>query len=364
MLRMRWLVIAGLVGACGDNVPAAIDAPVVPRDMAVPIDAPADATLTAQLRVSPATATFGPTSSNGLSAPITFVVTNDGDAPSGVIAKQITGPDASSFMIATDACTTSLAPLASCTLELTFRSTFGSYAATLAVSATPGGAVAAALSATALGEQFLTAAPSWHDYGLVVVGQSSTQTFSIFNAGGLPATLSIQIAGPDATQFVIAGADTCTGATLAAGTSCSITIAFSPTTAGMKTATLTASQPAGAAVSVGLQGVLLPPRSLTASPSPYDYGDVIVGQSSSQTFTITNPGGSPLTLLSVQLTGPDPTHFLLGTETCTGAPVAPGASCTIAVAFSPTSIGLKVASVSVASASGTTSISVSGDGTP
>ncbi len=352
--------MVALVGACGDNVPAAVDAP---RDTSVPVDAAVDAMPTARLRVTPSSAVFGPTASNATSAAISVVVTNDGDAPSGVIAKQIVGADAATFLIASDSCTTSLAPLASCTIELTFRSATGSRAASLAVSATPGGAVTAALSGTALGEQFLTVTPSPHDYGAVDAGQTRTQAFTILNAGAFPAALSIQITGADATQFGVTGADTCTGATLPGGSACTITVAFSPTTVGGKTGMVTVSQPAGASASVALVGTAVSGHGPVISPTPFNYGDVVVGQSSTQTFTITNPGGSAMTLTTALLDGPDPTHFLVGSDSCSGATVAPGASCTFAVAFSPSTTGTKAATASVATGVASSTVALSGTGT-
>lgn len=244
---MRWMVIACLAGACGDNLPV-IDAAVL-----------VDAALAPRLRVSPTMSDFAPTEARRTSAPFAFVVTNEGTAASGLIEKHIDGADALSFMISSDSCTASLRPQASCTIELTFMSPYGSRAARLVMSAVPGGELAATLEGTAVPHDYLTVSPVVHDYGDVMIGQSFVQAFVISNAGGSPAgALSTPIAGTDPTQFALSGTDTCTGMTLAPGGACTLTVAFSPTTGGMKTAVIVVTQPLGPQVQISVAGNATP----------------------------------------------------------------------------------------------------------
>lgn len=242
---MRWVMVAGLAGACGDNVPA--------------IDAAVDAELAPRLRVSPTMSGFAPTEARRTSAPFAFVVTNEGTAASGLIEKHIDGYDASYFMISSDSCTASLAPQASCTIEVTFMSPYGSRAARLVMSAIPGGELAATLEGTAVPHDYLTVSPVFHDYGDVVIGGSGVQAFVISNAGGSPAgVLSTPIAGNDPTQFALSGTDTCTGMTLAPGGACTLTVAFSPTIAGTKNASVVVTQPSGPQVQFSVSGNATP----------------------------------------------------------------------------------------------------------
>ena len=67
----------------------------------------------------------------------------------------------------------------------------------------------------------------------------------------------------------------------------------------------------------------------------YDYGTV--SQTASQTFTLTNSGGSASGALRVGLTGS--AAFTKTADACTGTSLGPRKSCTVTVAFSPTTAG-------------------------
>src|SRR5947209_9275020 len=67
--------------------------------------------------------------------------------------------------------------------------------------------------------------------------------------------------------------------------------------------------------------------------------------SPAQTVTLTNSGGAPLNLTSITITGAQAADFAFAAgNTCpTGASsVAPGASCTISVSFTPAGPGVKL----------------------
>lgn len=57
-------------------------------------------------------------------------------------------------------------------------------------------------------------------------------------------------------------------------------------------------------------------------------------------FVITNTGGDTATGITVALTGADAARFALSSDSCTGATLASTQTCTVAVTFSPTAIGL------------------------
>lgn len=89
--------------------------------------------------------------------------------------------------------------------------------------------------------------------------------------------------------------------------------------------------------------------SLEAAPSPTYFGNVPLYASSPQTLTVTNRGGSDLTLAAsnaVALGTGDLSQFSIGANTCNnGTSLAPGASCTVTVDFTPTSFGAKSATL-------------------
>jgi hypothetical protein len=77
---------------------------------------------------------------------------------------------------------------------------------------------------------------------------------------------------------------------------------------------------------------------VTIDPQSLDFGDQVVSTTSkSKRITVTNTGGRPLYISSVNFAGDDPDDFSLDTDQCTGATVAPRRACVIDVSFSPSS---------------------------
>src|SRR5579864_4968664 len=71
--------------------------------------------------------------------------------------------------------------------------------------------------------------------------------------------------------------------------------------------------------------------------------------SAPQTLTITNTGDGPLKVTKAQLTGPDPSDFVVPSDSCLGAAVAPGETCTLGVSFKPTATGTRNATLELTS---------------
>lgn len=72
----------------------------------------------------------------------------------------------------------------------------------------------------------------------------------------------------------------------------------------------------------------------TVGPSSLAFGSQFIGADSTRPVTLSNTGGAPLTVSSIQTTGSDFSQ----TTTC-GSSVPAGTSCTISVSFHPTSAG-------------------------
>ncbi len=90
----------------------------------------------------------------------------------------------------------------------------------------------------------------------------------------------------------------------------------------------------------GQAGGSRPTPSIDWSPSTsggFDFGLVAVGKTASQTFTLTNSGGSASAALTVTLSGP-PTVTITD-DTCTATSLGPGKSCTVTVQYAPTTSG-------------------------
>jgi hypothetical protein len=83
--------------------------------------------------------------------------------------------------------------------------------------------------------------------------------------------------------------------------------------------------------------------------------------SAEQSITLTNHGSSTLSLASITVTGANPQDFS-HTNNC-GTAVAVGASCTINVAFRPTHVGARIATLAIADNAPTSPQTVSLSGT-
>jgi hypothetical protein len=187
--------------------------------------------------------------------------------------------------------------------------------------------------------------PSSLTFGDQAVNTTSpAQKVTLTNNGTGPLTISsIGITGADPTDF--SQTNNCP-ASLAAGASCQISVTFTPTALGARSASLAVTDNApGSPQSIPLSGtgaqpvVQFNPTSVTFNPQ------TVGGTTSPQVVTLTNEGGSTLTIASIGITGSDASDFA-DTSAC-GSTVAAGASCQIKVTFTPTASGNRSAALSV-----------------
>jgi Cep192 domain 4/Beta-propeller repeat len=131
------------------------------------------------------------------------------------------------------------------------------------------------------------------------------------------------------------------GQTVSPGTQCTINVTFTPTAAAKRAGTLVITDnAAGSPHTVHLSGYGAS-GAVSLSSSSLDFGEVVVGTTSTQTVTLTNPAQSPLDISSVQAGG-DFTE----SNTC-GSVVNPGASCTLSISFTPSAVGTSVGTVTI-----------------
>jgi hypothetical protein len=86
---------------------------------------------------------------------------------------------------------------------------------------------------------------------------------------------------------------------------------------------------------------------MAVAPLSRDFGSVDVGYESAQTFTLSNTGTVDIAVEAAAISGPQASHFVKGTDGCTGQWLAPGGTCTVQVAFKPQTGGIKNALLSV-----------------
>ncbi len=181
----------------------------------------------------------------------------------------------------------------------------------------------------------LSITPNVMDFGVTQVGGSATATFSVVNPGTVAVTLSAPtLTGTDASQFQVYQ-NGC-GATLEAGAACTVSVLFTPTGAGSRTATLNVGTGSAALTGTGLAG------GLTITPNPVNFASTAVGTTTSLTITLTNNAAIALSVGGWTITGAS--DFGLGTTTC-GASLAAASSCTHVITFSPLSGGAKTATL-------------------
>jgi hypothetical protein len=224
-----------------------------------------------------------------------------------------------------------------------------------------------ALSGVGLVPPSFAVSPSSLTFAALAVGQASAaQTLTVSNTGGAPmANIGFAMTGPSASEFscggTICSATNC-GAMLANGSSCTVQVVFSPSTAGGASATLviSSSSPGVAAASVPLAGAGQAQSGISVQPAQLSFSVVAPGQSSSpQTVTVTNNSKTTANSLALLVSAP----FSLVNNTCS-ASLAAGASCTAEVVFSPTVNGTFTGSLAVASSlqSASTTVPLSGTG--
>ena len=302
--------------------------------------------------VTPASLAIGPNPGSfsavvgATSTAIAFNLANSGGSNSGSLTTALSGVNASDFAITDNKCVVPLGPLSVCAIQVVFKpATVGTKIATLTVTDATAGStpVSATLNGTAIGTPAV-AITGAGNLGTVTVGQAGpASTYTITNSGG-SATGALAVAAGDA-EFAI-GSDLCSGLPLAAGKTCTLTVAFSPTSAGVKSAVLNASSGGAVLGTLQIQGtgaaVVAPPGPpvLTMTPPTLDFGTIGVGiVSATQAFTVTNTGATASGVLSVVKN--DSTSSVGGgsqfsyTTTCQAA-LAPAATCQVVVTFSPT----------------------------
>jgi hypothetical protein len=353
LLPLSLLLIAP---ACQGDAPPEPDAFLdidAAADAAAP-DAALDAGRAALLDLDARAHDFGDTLVGGIAVSAPVMVTNTGGATSGPLAVVLVGADAAHFDVVGDACSgKALASGASCVVVVTFApAAAGDRAASLTVDASPGGTVSAALIGRGLLPGALTITPGAHDFGAVALGAPpSGQTFTVENSGDAPTgVLDVTLGGADAGDFVH-GADTCSGAALPPGQSCTVSIGFAPASAGARSATLSVSgTPGGAAVAM-LSGVGQTPATLQVAPSTIDFGPITAGNLSPPVdLVVQNLGQAPSGALVVSVSGQVGAFSLA--NGCAGASLAGGASCTITVRFAPGAAGPASATVGVSATPG------------
>ncbi|NUO60874.1 MAG: choice-of-anchor D domain-containing protein [Hamadaea sp.] len=199
----------------------------------------------------------------------------------------------------------------------------------------------------------ISVSPTALGFGSVATGSSSApQPVTVTNSGTAAAPV-----GSIATSGDFSQTNTC-GSSIAAGSSCTVNVVFTPTASGTRTGTL-ALTASGITNTVPLSGTgVAPGPVLSLNPASLTFGATVVGSpAATQTVTVTNTGTTTATVSGVTASGD-----FSQTNNCSS--LAVNASCTVTVGFTPTAAGTRTGTVTLTSnaTNNPATVAVSGSG--
>lgn len=198
-------------------------------------------------------------------------------------------------------------------------------------------------------------APGAVAFGSVGVGSTQSQNVTLTNSGGSSATIS----QATATGAGVAVSGLTLPLTLASGQSSTFQVTFAPTSAGSVTGSLTiVSSASNANLSLAITGTAVAPGVLAVAPTSLAFGNVQVGSNQSQPATITNSGGTSVTVTQAAATGAGFSVSGLNLPLV----LAPGQSSTFSVSFAPQTSGSVNGSVVFSGGGASATLSLSGAG--
>jgi|GEM_PF-1726656 len=280
----------------------------------------------------------------GSYADLVVPVTNTGTLPLTVTAATATGGAFSRIL----GLPTNLAPGATSSVTVRCAPAAAVYAGTLTVNSN-GGDAAVALSCRGVAP-ILVVTPASLGFGDVLVATAATGTVTISNTGTAP--LSVYSIATSGAPFSRGSIPT----TIQPGTAAGVIVTCVPSATGLFSGTLAISTDAGAFnVALTCRGVT--PVLFVSSPS-LEFGDVVVGSSSTTTLGIGNSGTGPLTVTALSISaGP---FTIAGTAPQT---LNPGTTWLPTLTCAPTAAGTFAGTLVITTTAGTASVSLSCRGT-
>ena len=265
----------------------------------------------------------------GTSQTLAETITNSGGTSVTISAASATG---SAFNLSGLSLPMTLNAGQSATFSVAFAPTSGSSASgNLAIASNASNpALNVPLSGTGITPGQLTTSPTSLGFGNVQMGTSQTLAETITNSGG--ASVTISAASATGSAFNLSGLSL--PMTLNAGQSATFSVAFAPTSGSSASGNLAiTSNASNPALNVPLSGTGITPGQLTTSPTSLGFGNVQVGTSQTLAETITNSGGTSVTISAASATGSAFNLSGLSLPMTLNA----GQSATFSVAFAPTS---------------------------
>jgi hypothetical protein len=197
------------------------------------------------------------------------------------------------------------------------------------------------------------------NFANVLVGSSQPESLTLTNSGGSALTIS-QAALTGSSSFTLSGL--ALPLAMAAGQSTTFAVVFAPASGGNASGNLAfSSNASNPSMTLPLSGSAVMPGQLTASPASLAFGSVQSGANVTLTDSLTNTGGTSVTISQATVTG---TGFSISGLSFPMV-LNPGASVTFTAVFAPQSALNGTGGISVTSTASNPSLTVplSGTGT-
>jgi len=207
--------------------------------------------------VSPASLTWAAVAIGNKSGQKTVTLTNGDGASISISSISFSGTNPGDFSIFSKTCGTTLAPAATCTVNVVFGPTAtGTRTAILSFNDSDSNSPQAVILSGLGTSGVVAASPSSVVFGSTAVGTSTAaQSVVLSNGNTSPITISgVSVSGANASDFVLS-ATTC-GSTLSVNATCSATVLFKPGAAGARSAMLNfADSASGSPQTITLSGI-------------------------------------------------------------------------------------------------------------
>ena len=156
---------------------------------------------------------------------------------------------------------------------------------------------------------------------------SAAQTVTVTNGSSLAvAFTAVSVAGENAGDFAKT-ADTCFGVSLSPQGTCTVSVTFTPSALGSRTAALNFTDTtSNSPQTVSLSGTGVGPVVSFSAPDLTLQTEPAGTTSPAQTETVTNSGTENLAIATVTVVGTNAGDFAKTADTCTGSTVAPNSS--------------------------------------
>jgi Protein of unknown function (DUF1573)/Abnormal spindle-like microcephaly-assoc'd, ASPM-SPD-2-Hydin len=228
----------------------------------------------------------------GTTKTLTVTATNSGSAAVTVNSATISN---NNFSLTAPSLPATIASGQNTSFSLAFTpNAVGSFNATVTIASNASDSTAAiSLSGSGIAAGQLASNPSSEAFGSVTVGNQQSISETVTNTGGTSVTIS-QVAA-SGTGFSLSGITV--PVTINAGQNTTFTVVFAPQRAGAASGnvTLTSNAP-NSTLTIPLSGTGIAPGQLVGSPSSDAFGSVTVGSQQTASETVTNTGGTSVTI--------------------------------------------------------------------